>query len=43
MRQEWVVALIIVALAAAFVAFVFVARHVDTDLGLTPTTTQPAP
>lgn len=43
LRQEWKVAIIVVAIAICFAIGVFIVRDVNTDLGLTPTTTETNP
>lgn len=39
-RQEWVVALIVAAVAVGFAVGVWLVRNVDTDLGISSTTSQ---
>lgn len=43
MRQHWVVALIVAAVAISFAIGVWLVRNVDTDLGITSTTTEVQP
>lgn len=44
LRQEWKVALVaLVLIAIGFAVGLYLIRNVDTDLGLTPTTTEASP